>query len=233
MSDIILSIEKVTKKYGEIKALSNFSLELKKGECVSLIGPNGSGKTTLLRAIVGLTDVDKGKIVLLDKRISTSSPVNAHIGYVADEPPYYDYLSGVELLEYTAALHGLDSNTTKSQINKAVNIFPIKEILNNPISTYSRGNKQKLAFLCANLHRPDLIVIDEPIVGLDIRSIAILTQQINHLKKQGISVLIATHITDFASKVSDRVVLLNKGKSIKTTTRVDANSLEKLYFAHE
>lgn len=233
MAQSLLSIEKVTKKYGTTKALSNFSLQVEKGECVCLIGPNGSGKSTLLRAVVGLTDIDRGQIVLLDKKINTSSPANAHIGYVADEPPYYDYLSGIELLEYTASLHGLEPKDAKSVINKSVNIFPIRDILENQISTYSRGNKQKLAFLCANLHRPDLLVIDEPIVGLDIRSIAILTEQIKGLKKMGISILIATHITDFASKVADRVVLLNKGKMIKTTTRVDTNSLEKLYFAHE
>lgn len=228
MTHLILQTENLGKNYGPKSAVTAVNLALSAGEIYALIGPNGAGKTTLLKMIVGLLSPSSGQAVISGHNI-VSSAVEAKrtLGYVSDNPVVYDYLTGLEFLHLTGSLRALKPEAVQQRLEEILDLFPLTEILNQKMGSYSRGNRQKIAFLAAILAKPRLLVIDEPIAGLDPTSITTFGTTLKHFAAGGGTVLIATHILSFAQLYADRVGVMNDGKLIREEPV--SSSLEKVY----
>lgn len=202
----------LTKRYGTVPAVSNVDLNIARGESYALVGKNGAGKTTLLKMLVGLARPDSGTSAVCGFDISRE-PLRAkmHFGYVPDNPAGYEYLTGLEFLGFTGTLRGMPPDAVRERISDISRIFPVGEILSQEMRSYSRGNRQKVSILSAIMTNPDVLIIDEPIVGLDPESIGILGRLIREHCSRGGSVLFVTHILAFAAEYAVRVGCMDNG----------------------
>jgi len=215
----MLKIKNLSKNFGSTKAVSGLSLKVEPGEIYGFIGPNGAGKTTTIKNIVGLLKPTKGTIEIngIDNQ-KFPQKTKALIGYIPDEPFVYEKLTGREFLHLIGELFGIDEKTRKQRIDELIEIFPIKEIIDGYFGSYSRGNKQKVTILAALLHNPKLLIIDEPIVGLDPQSAKITKQVFKDFAKKGGAILISTHTLNYAQDVCGRIGIIDKGKLIAEGT---------------
>ena len=226
--DYLLQISKLSKSFDQTKALVGINFHLKPGTITALIGPNGSGKTTLIKSIVGLHFPDKGQITVAGHDIATD-PIDAKkiIGYVPDGPNGFDYLSGAELLSLTAKLR--QAQYPDKDLTQLIKDFRLTPIIHHRISSYSRGNRQKLAFVAALIGQPKLLIIDEPVVGLDPESIEVFGDALKEFAKNGGAVLFSTHILEFGKRFANRLLVMHQGR-IKLDTKVTVKtSLTKQY----
>lgn len=226
----LLSIKNVSKSFGDLKAVKSVSLDVPAGKIYALIGPNGSGKTTLINNIVGLLRPDTGTVSIAGVDIN-QKPVTAKslMGFVPDNPANYPYLTGLEFLYLSGRLKHLSQPVTAKRLNELKEIFPIDDVLNSPMSGYSRGSLQKTAFLAALLGEPKLLVIDEPVVGLDPSSIKIFGQKLLDFRRSGGAVFLSTHTLSFAHKYADKVGIMYQGKLIFEVDDPQKVDLEKYY----
>lgn len=216
----MLKIDKFSKKYSDKLAVENLSLEVKDGELVCLIGPNGSGKTTLIKSIVGLIQPTSGSISVNNFDV-VKNPMQSKsmVGYIPDEPTVWQGLTGEEFLHFVGSLFGMDSEKRKAQIPELLKIFELSGMEKEYFEDYSRGGKQKFAILSALLHDPKLVLIDEPLVGLDPDSAETAKKLFSDLAKiQKKSVLLVTHTLAVAQEIADRIGLLYKGKLVALGT---------------
>lgn len=221
--DNILEVKNLSKKFGNFSALDSISLKLKKGEIFSLIGPNGSGKTTMIKLIVGLLKASSGQIIVKGQNVEEEAiKTKSLIGYVPDEPQVWDRLTGEEFLNLTGVLYGLSENERKEKIERLLKIYGLEGIEKGYFQNYSRGNKQKITFLAALLHEPELLLIDEPIVGLDPKSISITKNELKKYVETKGTVFMATHVLSIAEEIATLVGVLDKGKL------VEVGSIEEL-----
>lgn len=227
---IAIKTESLTKKFGQLVAVSGVNLNIQSGEIYALIGPNGAGKTTLIKIVVGLLSADSGCASVFGYDIK-NQPEEAKklFSYISDNPTAYDYLSGREFLILTGSLRMMKKQRIVEHINELVNLFPISNIIDQPMSEYSRGNKQKVAFLAALLPKPKLIIIDEPIVGLDPDSIKIFAHTLKEFAKNGGTVFLATHILSFAQVCASRCGIMRDGKIVAEENIEKDTKLEILY----
>ncbi len=225
-----IEVKNLTKKFGDFKAVSNVNICVPKGEIFALIGPNGAGKTTLIKLLVGLLKQTEGNFSIFGSDIEKEPEKTKEMfGYISDNPTVYEYLTGLEFLYLTGTLRGLAKNHLDKKINELKNIFPLGDIIYQPMAEYSRGNRQKLAFLAAIISNPKLLIIDEPIVGLDPSSIKILGEQLKKFVKDGRTVFFVTHILSFAQDYATYVALMDRGQIIKEEKIVAGVSLDKVY----
>lgn len=225
-----LVVQKVTKSFGGMVALNNISLSISPGTIYALVGPNGSGKTTLSNCIVGLLSPESGSMQVRGIDIQ-KDPVKAkHLfSYVSDNPAIYPYLTGFEFLKLVAKIHGFSKEDAGKRIEELKSIFPIEDVLNITTDSYSRGNIEKTAFLAALLSRPSLLVIDEPIVGLDPTSVKILGDTLREFAKKGGAVLLSTHTLSFAKKYAHKLGILVSGKLLKEIPVTSKINIEEIY----
>lgn len=225
-----LSVLAVSKKFGRLPAVDGITFDVPAGTIHAIIGPNGSGKTTLANCIVGLLNPEMGRVLIGGIDIQ-KNPLKAKrlFSYISDNPAIYPYLTGIEFLRLTAKLHGLNEKDTETRIEELKNIFPIQDILETTTDSYSRGNIEKTAFLAAILSHPALLVIDEPIVGLDPTSIKIFGDTLKDFAKNGGAVLISTHTLSFAKKYAQKVSIVHKGKIVKEISVTPKIDLEEIY----
>lgn len=225
----ILETDKLIKRYGQVTAVDRVSLSVGEGESVALIGANGAGKTTLLKLSVGLATPDGGSSRIAGYNVQRM-PVAAktNLGFMSDDPTAYDYLSGREFLTFAGRLRGMDGNRLSERIAELTPLFPIEPILDSPMAGYSRGNKQKVVFLAILLAKPKLLVIDEPIVGLDHASIRVFGQTIRQYARDGNAVLFVTHILEFAERYATRAVVLQRGRITDDVSPKDMSGLSSL-----
>lgn len=209
----MLKVKDLVKYFDDLAAVDAVSFEVKAGEIFSIIGPNGSGKTTIIKIIAGLIKPTEGTVEI-DGYSIIENPVAAksRIGYIPDDPIIWPGMTGEEFLHFTGALFGMKSALRQKEISELLKIFNLKGIEKKNFSDYSRGNKQKFAILAALLHQPKLLLIDEPIVGLDPLSAKIAQEQIKAQAEKGSAVLMATHTLNVAQKISSRIGVLNKGR---------------------
>lgn len=228
MPNFTVETVSLTKKFGDFYAVKEINLQIKPGELYALIGSNGAGKTTLMKMLVGLLQCTNGKVLICgDDIIKSPLMAKSFFGYVPDEPTAYNYLTGFEFLELTANLRQLSDELAKKRIKELINIFPIQDILNKQMSGYSRGNRQKVAFLASMISKPKILFIDEPIAGLDPESINIFGKTIHAYTKEGNTVLFISHNLSFTHDYSDRVGYMVKGKIIKEEKTALIETLEK------
>lgn len=213
-SDLV-QVNGVSKSFGAKSALRNVSFSVPGGWICGLLGPNGAGKTTLIRLLMGILKATEGSL-RVDGLDAFADRVEAMrlIGFLPDEPVFYSYLSGREVLELSAAMHGLDAGRTMERMAPLIGRLRMADDLGAYAEDYSRGMKKKLGLLLALLHRPKLLVLDEPTNGLDVEATHLFYDLILDEARQGTTVLFSTHLMDQVAKLCSHVVVLNEGAVI-------------------
>ncbi len=215
MANPVLNIKKVYKTFGKLDAVRDLSLVVHPGEIYGLIGPNGSGKTTTLNMVAGLYRPTSGHITVQGYDV-VQKPTGAkrHIGYVPDNPSAYDRLTGREFLRFVGELFGMDRDERDDKIDQLLSEYKIHGLADGLYEGYSRGTKQKMSVLAALLHDPALIIIDEPMVGLDPASARITKRMLKRFSDNGGAVLLSTHTLPIAEEICDRFGVLVDGHTI-------------------
>lgn len=233
----MINIENLSKSFGDKLALDNLNLKVKRGEIFGFLGPNGAGKTTTIKMIVGMLKQDKGHI-LIDGIDTLKDPIEAKkkFAFVPDNPDVYETMTGRQYLNFIGDVFEISLDKREENIKKYQEIFEMKENLDLLISSYSHGMKQKIVLMGALIHEPNLLILDEPMVGLDAKSSFRLKNIMRQLCDSGKSVFFSTHVMEVAEKVCDRIAIINKGKLIAVGSLEeiknqadDEGSLEKIF----
>ena len=213
--DYAVILESVSKRFGDVWAVRDLSLRIEYGRVYGLLGPNGSGKSTTMKMILGLVKPDSGKI-LVDGMDVSKDPVEVRrlIGYVPEAPRLYDYLTGIEYLDFIGEAYGMSPEERKRRIEEFLEAFELKGRENELISGYSKGMKQKIALIAALIHRPRILVLDEPLSGLDPRSARIVKDLIHELAEDGVTTIFSTHILEIADAVCDELAIMYEGRKL-------------------
>lgn len=233
----MLNIEHLTKTYGEKKAVDDLSLHICPGEIYGFIGHNGAGKTTTIKACCGILQVDSGEITI-DGVSVRANPLacKAKIAYIPDNPDLYEFMTGIQFLNFIADIFGVDAAERQSRIRKYSDAFELTDDLAQPISAYSHGMKQKLAVISALVHNPKLVIMDEPFVGLDPKASHLLKELMREICAQGGAIFFSTHVLEVAEKLCDKVAIIKDGKLIKSGTMEEVkgdSSLESVFLELE
>ncbi len=225
----MLKIENLTVRYGEKVAVNNLSLHISKGEIYGFIGHNGAGKTTTIKAATGILSFNEGNI-FIDGVSIKDDPVacKKSLAYIPDNPDLYEFMTGIQHLDFIADIFGISSETRVERINKYADIFELRHDLGSAISSYSHGMKQKLAIISALIHNPKLIIMDEPFVGLDPKASHHLKQIMRGLCDDGGAIFFSTHVLDTAEKLCDKVAIIKGGQLVKTGTMEEVKGDESL-----
>lgn len=215
----MLKVHNLIKHFGNNKAVNGVSFEIKEGEIFTLIGPNSSGKTTIVKTILGLLQPTHGTISISGKDV-TKKPIEAKslTGYIPDEPSIWSMMTGEEFLNFTQALYKEDERHRNATNQKLLGLFNLQGMEKQSFDEYSRGNKQKFSIIAALSHNPKLLVIDEPIVGLDPTGAEIAKKLFVTFAQAGGSILLVTHTLSVAEEISHRIGLLKNGHLIEVGT---------------
>lgn len=233
----MLEIKNLTKKFGDKVAVNDIDLSVKSGEIYGFLGPNGAGKTTTIKMIVGMLMPDGGSISVdgIDA-INDDVEAKRQIAYVPDSPEIYDIMTGRQYLNFIADVFELSDEERNKQIDRYAEVFEMKENLDVMIAGYSHGMKQKIVIMGALIHSPKLLILDEPMVGLDAKSSFRLKEIMRALADEGRTVFFSTHVMEVAENLCDRIGIINKGKIITVGTldeikaaAKDTGSLEKIF----
>lgn len=215
----MLRIEHLTKKYGDKKAVDDLSLHIQKGEIYGFIGHNGAGKTTTIKSCCGILNFDEGEIYV-DGVSVKEKPLECKrkIAYIPDNPDLYEFMTGIKYLSFIADIFEISQSDRQARISKYAEMFEIKNALAQTIDGYSHGMKQKLAIVSALIHNPNLIIMDEPFVGLDPKSSHLLKTLMREMCDNGGAIFFSTHVLEVAEKLCDKVAIIKSGKLIKSGT---------------
>jgi len=209
----MIEITGLTKRYGSTTALSGVTLRIPDGTIYGLLGPNGSGKSTLMKSLSGLVEPDSGTITISGRR---PGDAKGDIGYVPEEIVLYDSLSIIEYLNFIASVRRMDPHHYEERAGKLLSAFSLEERANDFIGSLSKGNRQKVAIMAALLPSPRVLILDEPISGLDPVSARIFRDLIKDMAGRGCTVLLSTHIMPIAEMVCSEIAILKNGTLIKT-----------------
>lgn len=233
----MLQIEHLTKTYGEKKAVDDLSLHILPGEIYGFIGHNGAGKTTTLKSVAGILRFDTGEIRIGGTSIRTDPlACKRKLAYIPDNPDLYDYMTGIQYLIFIANIFGVSAAERQVRIRELAERFELTNDLAQPIAAYSHGMKQKLAIISAWLHAPQLVVMDEPFVGLDPKAAHLLKGMMRELCDRGGAIFFSTHVLEVAEKLCDKVAILRAGKLIRSGTMDEVkgdDSLEEVFLELE
>ena len=233
----MLQIEHLTKTYGEKKAVDDLSLHILPGEIYGFIGHNGAGKTTTLKSVAGILRFDAGEIRIGGTSIRTDPlACKRKLAYIPDHPDLYDYMTGIQYLNFIANIFGVSAADRQVRIRELAERFELTNDLAQPIAAYSHGMKQKLAIISAWLHAPQLVVMDEPFVGLDPKAAHLLKGMMRELCDRGGVIFFSTHVLEVAEKLCDKVAILRAGKLIRSGTMDEVkgdDSLEEVFLELE
>lgn len=230
----MLEIRNFSKTYkGSSKAVDNLNITVKAGDIFGFIGHNGAGKSTTIKSLVGILDFEEGEI-LVDGHSIKTEPIECKkiIAYIPDNPDLYERLTGIQYLNFIADIFDISAKDREERIKKYADAFEITRYLGDLISSYSHGMKQKLAIISAVLHKPKLLVLDEPFVGLDPKAAVVLKNIMRELCEMGSAVFFSTHVLDVAEKLCNKVAMINKGKlaiSGDIQSLIKEKSLEELF----
>ena len=225
----MLKIDHLTKTYGEKKAVDDLTLHIRPGEIYGFIGHNGAGKTTTLKAVVGILQFDSGEITV-DGLSIQKNPLDCKkkIAYIPDNPDLYEFMTGIQYLNFIADIFGVSAQDRQSRIREYADAFGLTEDLGQAISAYSHGMKQKLAIISALIHEPQLIIMDEPFVGLDPKAAHILKELMRGICDRGGAIFFSTHVLEVAEKLCDKVAIIKEGRLIRSGTMEEVKGDESL-----
>lgn len=219
----MLHIKNLTKHYkGSKKGVTDLSLDVEAGDIFAFIGHNGAGKTTTLKCVVGIHDFEQGEIHIngLSMKAEPLACKN-QFAYIPDNPDLFDYLTGIQYLNFVADVFAVPEMDRQERIEKYANAFGITESLGDLISSYSHGMKQKLAIISALVHKPKLLILDEPFVGLDPQAAVVLKNTMRELCEEGGAIFFSTHVLDVAEKLCNKVAIIKDGTLIITGNMED------------
>jgi ABC-2 type transport system ATP-binding protein len=212
MSDIVIEAQGLTKRYGRAVAVNGISFTVARGEIFGLLGPNGAGKTTTILMMLGLTEVTSGTVSVLGRNpVREPLEVKRHVGYLPDSVGFYDHMTAADNLRYTAALIGFDAAEREKRVMGALDRVGLADVANQRVATYSRGMRQRLGLAEILMKDAQIAILDEPTSGLDPQATAELLEMIRSLKRDGVAVLISSHLLERVQSVCDRVALFQTG----------------------
>ena len=214
-----VEIQNLVKSFGDLVAVNDISIEVREGEIYALLGPNGAGKTTTIKMLMGLLDPDSGRAKVYDVD-SKENPVEVKnlVGYVPEEQQLYDSLTPRELFNFIASIRRLPPDTITKRMKEFVKALDFEQYYDNMIVTLSQGNKQKTMLIAALLHRPKLLILDEPFSSLDVRAAKIMKDIVKIHTENGGAALLSTHVMEVAEGLCDRVGIIDEGKLIAEGT---------------
>ena len=233
----MLKIEHLTKIYGDKKAVDDLSLHIRPGEIYGFICHNGAGKTTTIKACCGILQQEEGDI-WIDGVSIREDPLGckAKLAYIPDNPDLYEFMTGIQFLNFVADIFGVSAEDRRERIRKYADAFELTGDLPQPISAYSHGMKQKLAVISALIHQPRLVIMDEPFVGLDPKASHLLKGIMRDICDGGGAIFFSTHVLEVAEKLCDKVAIIKNGKLIKSGTMEEGKgdtSLEDVFLELE
>lgn len=238
MNTPIISIKNLWKSYGDKSVLKGIDLDIYPGQVIGYIGPNGAGKSTTVKILCGLISDYQGQVFVKGMELKENAlAVKSNIGYIPELAELYDVLTPAEFLTLMAELYSLDATVAQERMGKMLAAFGLQGNMNDRMDTFSKGMKQKVLITSGLLHNPDIIILDEPLSGLDANSVIIIKELISKLAKEGKTIFYCSHMMDVVEKVSDRIVLIDGGTVIANGTfdelqqQQGNESLEKI-FAH-
>ncbi len=232
----MLEFINVCKKYGEKIALDNVSFKVNNGEIVGFIGPNGSGKTTSIKLITNIINLTSGDIIVNNKSVLRQAfEIKKEIGYISDSPDMFLRLKGIEYLNFIADTYDVDMEERKRRIDEYAKLFELEDSLNQPMINYSHGMRQKLMVMASLIHNPEVLLLDEPLTGLDPKSALNLKNIMKEYKQNNKTVFFSTHVLEVAESLCDRIIFIYKSRIIFDGTIDDLKnkypdkSLEEIY----
>jgi len=232
----MLEIQGLTKYYRNIAVVNDVSFSVRAGEGTGYLGPNGSGKSTTVKIITGLIEASAGKVLLDGADIREDLiGFKRRLGYVPEEAILYSYLTGLEYLQLMGCLRGMGPRETERKANDLLELFSLHPHRHASISTYSKGMKQRVLISAALLHDPDLLILDEPLSGIDVTSALLFKHLLNELARRGKTILYISHVLEVVEKVCARVVILYRGRIMADDSvehlrdLMDAPSLEGIF----
>jgi ABC-2 type transport system ATP-binding protein len=215
----MLEVKDITKRYGPLVAVSDVSFRVDRGETIGLLGPNGAGKTTTVSIIAGLLSADSGEVLIEGNQVkSDTDPVKLNIGLVPQDMALYDQLTARDNLTFFAALYSLAGAKAKHAIDDVLNLVALSDRANHKVGTFSGGMKRRLNLAAALLHDPQILLLDEPTVGVDPQSRNAIFENLEALKKRGKTLIYTTHYMEEAERLCDRIVIIDHGKVIANDT---------------
>jgi len=218
----MIELKNITKKYGDFCAVDNLNLTVARGETFGFLGPNGAGKTTTIKMIAGILEPSAGTITIggLDM-FKQPAAAKRKIGFIPDRPYLYEKLTGMEFLKFTADLYDVPDKIFRTNARKNLAMFSLADWSDELIESYSHGMKQRLIMSAALMHEPEIIIVDEPMVGLDPAAIIMVKDLFQSLARSGVSVFMSTHTLSVAEDVCDRVGIIHRGRLIASGTTAD------------
>lgn len=215
----MIKVEGVTKKFGEKTAVNNATFEVQPGEVFGFLGPNGAGKTTTIKMIVGLLSPDSGHITVsgIDV-VENSIESKKKFAYVPDNPDIYENMTAYQYINFMANVYNISEEDRKARTEELATLFEIQDDLNDYLKGFSHGMKQKVALIAALISDPDVLILDEPMVGLDAKSAFNLKNLMKKRCEMGKSVFLSTHVMEVAEKICDRIAIIKKGDIIASGT---------------
>lgn len=226
----MIEIKNVSKTYnGKKKVLKNISFKIESGEIFAFIGHNGAGKTTMIKSIMGILDFEEGDI-LVDNKSIKEEPLECKriMAYVPDNPDLYENMKAIDFINFICDMYEVPENIRRENTTKYAKMFEIEDKLNDDISSFSHGMKQKIALIAALAHNPKVLIMDEPFVGLDPKAVYDMKEIMRDMAKDGKTIFFSTHILDVAEKLCDRVAIIKDGTIVKVGKMKDIKGDESL-----
>ena len=211
----MISVSELRKFFGEVKAVDGISFQVKKGEVFGLLGPNGAGKTTTIKLLLGLLEPNDGEIKVMGLNPETEEvEIKRRVGYVSEEPLIFKSLTPKDLFNFIASIRNLEAEEASNRAQEYLESLGALEYYEQLVATLSHGNKQKIQIISAILHDPDLLIMDEPLAGLDAKSVKVVKEILDIHIENGGAVLFSTHIMEVAEDLCDRIAIMNRGKLV-------------------
>jgi len=225
----MLELKEITKKYNVFPAVDHVSFCIKPGEILGYLGPNGAGKTTTIKMLTGLLEPTSGDLIFQGKKIKNDMyNYKKKIGYVPEEPDIYPHLSAYDYLLMVGRLRQIPEKALKEKIEQLMELFKLSLEMQSSISSYSKGMVQKVLLSAALLHNPDILLLDEPLSGLDVETSLIIKDLIKQLSKEGKIIFYCSHILEVVEKVCSRIIIIHKGKILTDDSVENLRNLMKV-----
>ena len=225
----MIRLENLSKHYGRLAAVDSLNLEVQRGEIFGFLGPNGAGKTTTIRVMMGILRATSGRVTLGGYDVEQEpEKAKAITGFIPDRPFIYEKLSGREFLKFVGSLHRVDAALLQRRIPELLEHFELSDWKDELVESYSHGMKQRLVLCAALIHQPKILIVDEPMVGIDPRGTRMLKDLFLSLAKKGTTLFLSTHSISIAEEICQRIGIIHKGKLIASGTMADLYRLAKV-----
>jgi len=227
----MIAVHNLVKEYGKFRAVDGVSLEVPPGQIHGFLGPNGAGKTTTIRMVAGLLKPTSGRIEVNGHDLAREpEAAKASLGFIPDRPFIYEKLTAGEFLRFHAGLYGLDGEGVGARVSEMLALFDLERWENELVESFSHGMKQRLVMSAAFFHRPQAVLVDEPMVGLDPRGARLIKSVFRRMSENGVAILMSTHTLEVAQEMCDRISIILKGRIIAEGT---VDELRRLAGTHD